>query len=216
MTEQFGAAQLFGAAIARTGARGVMFYLPRVLCISRNQARQPLFKSMLLDEFLRLRDQENFTVTGAARAIGVPASMISGKASLLSRYLREGLAGLERDRSGGASGFNLSRRIEALGWFIPTARFFYLAANRKRGALPKAVLQAAALPDLPQGWPQGTRSRFLEHLDLLACPECPADLRQELAKRQEGGKGAVPPRTARLIKTSPASMFSSEDLPQLL
>ena len=101
-----------GTPAARTGARRVSVSPSRVLCISTNRARQPVFKAALFEEFLRLRDQEHFTATGAARAIGLAASAVSGKDSMLSRYLREGLAGLERDRSGAASASNLSRRID--------------------------------------------------------------------------------------------------------
>jgi hypothetical protein len=78
---------------------------------------QHIYRAALYEEFLRMRDQEHFTVTGAARTLGIPASSVSGEGSMLSRYIRGGLAGLER-HGGVAGAGSLSRRIEALGWFI--------------------------------------------------------------------------------------------------
>lgn len=152
-----------------------------------------------------MRDQEHFTVTGAARTLGIPASSVSGEGAMLSRYIRGGLAGLERH--GGAAGAgSLSRRIEALGWFIPAAQFFFLSAKGKRRPLAKAIRRAAALPDLPRGWHKDTVSRFLARLNLEALPQCPADLQEELTKRQRDGKAIAPPRIMRFIKASPSSI----------
>jgi hypothetical protein len=166
---------------------------------------QPIFRAALYEEFLRLRDREHFTVTGAAGAIGVPASTVSGEHSMLGRYLRGGLAGLERPGGSGAGACHLSRRIEELGWFIPAAQFCYLAAPRRPGALALAIRRAAALPALPRGWSRDTRARFLARLDCGSPPELPPDIREALAQRAREKKPPVPPRIARLVKTSPAS-----------
>jgi hypothetical protein len=140
----------------------------------------------------------------AARAVGLPASLVSGKDSMLSRYLGQGIAGLARPRVGSAAS-DLAKQIEALGWFIPAAQFFFLSARTRRGALAKAVRRAAAVPNVPRGWRKETVARFLARLDVPAMPECPAGLQAELVKREREGKPIVPPRIARLIQASPAS-----------
>jgi hypothetical protein len=164
----------------------------------------PFFNAALFEEYLDLRDRKHFTVTGAARAIGLSASTVSGQGSMLSRYLHGGIAGLTR-RGRGAVASDLTHQIELLGWFVPAAQFFYLSAHRRKGALVGAFRRAAALPMLPLGWRIETRARFLARLDLEAPPECPASLREELATREREGKPIVPPRIERLVKTSPAS-----------
>lgn len=166
---------------------------------------QPLWRAALCEEFLRLRNHEHFTVTGAARAIGLSASSFSGEGSMLCRYLRGGLAGLERPGGSGAGACHLSRRIEELGWFIRTAQFCYHAAPRRPGALALAIRRAAALPALPRGWSRDTRARLLAHLDCVSPPELPPDIQEALAQRAREKKPLVPPRIARLVKTSPAS-----------
>ena len=166
---------------------------------------QPFFRAALCEQFLRLRDERHFTVTGAARALGRSASSFSGEGSMLQRYLRGGLAGLTR-RGRGAGTSDLATQIESLDWFVPAAQFFYFSAHRRRGALVGAVRRAAALPSLPLGWRRETRARFLARLNLEAPPECPASLRGELATREREAKPIVPPRITRLIKSTPASI----------
>jgi len=63
---------------------------------------QPLGRAALFEEYLRLRDFEHFTITGAAKAVGLHASAVSGQHSILSRYLRGGLAELARHGAGTA------------------------------------------------------------------------------------------------------------------
>jgi hypothetical protein len=165
----------------------------------------PFFKAAVFEEFLRLTNEEHLPLVAAARALGRSASSFSGENSMLQRYLRGGLAGLAR-RGRGAGASDLAQQIESLGWFVPAAQFFWLSARRRRGALVGAVRRAAALPSLPLGWRGETRARFLNRLGLEAPPECPASLREVLAARERAGKPIVPPRIARLVKTSPASV----------
>lgn len=173
---------------------------------AQNPARnQAFFRAALCEQFVRLRDEGHFTVTGAARALGRSASSFSGEGSMFQRYLRGGLAGLAR-RGRGAGTSDLAQQIESLGWFVPAAQFFYLSARRRPGALVGAVRRAAALPRLPLGWSRETRARFLARLNLEALPECPASLREELATREREAKPIVPPRITRLIKSTPASI----------
>ena len=169
---------------------------------ARNRA---VFRAALCEEYLRLRDEGRFTVTGAARALGRSASSFSGKGSMLHRYLRGGIAGLTR-RGRGAAASDLSEQIEALGWFVPAAQFFYLSAHRRQGALVGAFRSAAALPSLPIGWRRATRARFLARLNLEAPPACPANLREAMAIREREGKPLAPARIERLVKSTPADI----------
>jgi len=100
----------------------------------------------------------------------------------------------------------VSRQIEALGFFIPAAQFFYFTAPRRRGALGQAVRRAGALPRFPLGWKKETRARFLAWLHLEEAPECPAGLREELSRREREGKPIVPRRIARQIMASPSNV----------
>jgi hypothetical protein len=193
------------AGIAVPGLQNTM-KRPESIHLQSPQRSQPLWRAAVCEEFLRLRDREHFTVTGAARAIGLSASSFSGKGSMLCRYLRGGLAGLERPGGSGAGACHLSRRIEELGWFIPAAQFCYLAAYRRRGSLVAAIHHAAALPNLPRGWRQETHARFLSRLNLEAAPECPEELRAELLTRERQNRQIVPERIMRQIKASPSSI----------
>ena len=166
---------------------------------------QPVFRAALFEDFLRLRDREHFTTTGAARAVGLHVSAVSGKGAMLGRYLRGGIGGLTR-RGRGAAASDLSQQIEALGWFVPAAQFFYLTAHRRQGALVGAFRSAAALPSLPIGWRRATRARFLARLNLEAPPACPANLREAMAIREREGKPLAPARIERLVKSTPADI----------
>ena len=165
----------------------------------------PFFTAAIFEEYIELRDRCHHTVTGAARALGLSASTVSGQGSMLSRYLRGGIAGLTR-RGRGAVASDLSQQIELLGWFVPACQFFYLSAHRRQGALVGAFRRAAALPSFPIGWRRETRARFLARLNLPSPPECPASLREELATREREGKPIVPPRIERLVKSTPADI----------
>lgn len=171
---------------------------------------QPVYKAAICEEFLRLTTKEGFPVTAAAKAVGLSPSFFSGKDAMLRRYERDGLAGLERRPGSGSPAIDLSQRLEALGWFVPAASFFYYSAGCRRGSLIQAIRRAAALPSLPLGWTKATRAQFLEALGLASVPECPAKLRKELAKRESKRKAAVPDRIARQIVKSPSDMRAYE------
>jgi hypothetical protein len=113
---------------------------------------------------VRLTEEEHMTVTGAARLLGRPASMFSGRDSVLSRYRRGGIAAVMRSQGIEARPrLDLTARIEGLGWFVPAARFFYLNTNATadRGSLPESIRRTISLPHLPVGWTEGMRGRFL-------------------------------------------------------
>ena len=169
-----------------------------------NTAGELIFRAGRLEEFLRLHNEEKLPLVAAAQAAGLSPSSCCGANSMLARYARSGIAGLQRRRAGQPS--NLSQRIESLSWFIPAVRFFLWSQFRKRGALAKAARRAVALPSLPSGWSRATRSRFLDALGLEALPVCPSDLRQELLERERAGKPILPDRIARQAKTSPAAI----------
>jgi hypothetical protein len=162
-----------------------------------------VFKAALFEEYLRLKNCEDLTGNGAARAVGLPVSAVSGQGSQLYRYLSRGLVGLER-HGGGDAGCELSQRIEALDWFIPAAQFFFLSPERRRGAMAAAVRRTIALPSLPRGWVRGIRERFLRYLNMDTAPDCPVELREELLTRERQGKGIVPERVLRQIRFFPS------------
>lgn len=161
----------------------------------------------LCEQFLRLTRQEHMTVTGAARLLGQPASLFSGARSVLARYLREGLAGLQpRRRLAGAKPRDLTAAIEAIPWFLPAARFFYLNTNRdaEHGSVPEAVRLTLSLPHLPIGWHTALRHKFLAAIQQPAVPACPADLREQILARQSAGLPLVTGRIAKAIAAPPA------------
>lgn len=120
-------------------------------------------------EFIRLTEVEHYTLTGAARALGISAARFCGEDSMLSRWLRGGLAALLPQKLPGAESqvSELTQQIEALGWFIPAARFFYLLTNRTNnsGSVPEAIRRTISLPHLPIGWSNATRKKFLRSLN---------------------------------------------------
>jgi hypothetical protein len=140
----------------------------------------------------------------AARAVGRPPSYFSGVDSMLMRYRREGLAGLERRDRHTAAASDLSQRIEALVWWVLAARFIFLSSRTRRGALNAAVLRTIDLPKLPVGWRKGVREQFLKYLSLEQAPECPAQIREAILARQAAGKSLVPGRIERQIVSSPS------------
>ncbi len=120
----------------------------------------------LLEEFQRLRREEGMTLVAASKQLGRAPTLFSGANSKLAQYLRGGVAALVRARPGRRSNpagvSELLRQIEALDWFIPAARYFYLHTNRnaERGSVPEAVRRVICLPDLPAGWRDEDRERF--------------------------------------------------------
>ena len=108
------------------------------------------------------------------------------------------------ERKAEAAGGDLTQRIEELGWFVPSARFFNLHINRTQdaGSVPEAIRRTISLPTLPVGWTTGYTRRFLKHLGLESAPACPADLREEILERERQGQPMVPGRVARQIALS--------------
>lgn len=161
----------------------------------------------LCDEYLRLRS-EGWSNGAAAHALNKPASYFSGPNSVLARYQREGVAALATPtptRPGG----ELSTRLEAAGWFVAAARFFYMLTDRawRRGSVPEAVRCVLSLPHLPRGWKTRTRNQFEELLRRAgfgAIPICPPELREEILARERAGRPLVPGRIARQIAVNPA------------
>ena len=161
-------------------------------------------EEQLCRAFLRLRAEENLSVTGAARMLGVSPSLFSGRGSLLARHVSGQGTAPERCQSKAAARSELSRRIEALAWFIPAASFVFWTRNGARRSLAQAVCAACNLPVLPNGWRAETRARFLTHIGMSEAPECPAWLRNEVRTRKAAGSPCVPGRVARQIMARPS------------
>jgi hypothetical protein len=118
-----------GAAPGRGCAEASCALAPLVPVAGLSDA--PLRRAAYMEEFLRLRQVDHMTVTGAARALQKSPSLFSGQNSLLKRYQRGGLTELTQPRhDGAANGSDLSHRIEALGWFVSASRFLYFSAKR--------------------------------------------------------------------------------------
>lgn len=183
--------------------------------LARNAAPQPTEDGLragaevaaVCEEYLRLR-KEGWSNGAAAHAVNKPASYFSGPNSVLARYRREGVAALATPtptRPGG----ELSTRLEAAGWFVASARFFYMLTDRawRRGSVPEAVRCVLSLPRLPRGWKTRTRNQFEELLRRAgfgAIPICPPELREEILARERAGRPLVPGRIARQIAVNPA------------
>jgi hypothetical protein len=168
---------------------------------------QSQLRANLLEGFLHLTQVEHMTATAAARALGRSPSFFSGRASALRAYQRDGLAGLApAPRDGSASVSDLTRQIEAVPWFIPAARYYYLNTNLTvdRGSLREAVMQTISLPVLPLGWTRACQRNFLRALGLAEVPECPEDIRAAVQARDKAGRAIVPPRVARQIIVAPS------------
>jgi hypothetical protein len=138
----------------------------------------------------------------AAADLGVALASLS---RWVAAVRREGLAGLAPKPRGRRANCDLSRAIRSLPWFIPAARFFYLHTNRARGqgSVPEALRRVIALPELPVGWSDAVRARFLKSIGLAEVPACPEDLRAEIAQRL-AGHWPVPFSIAREIRIAPA------------
>ena len=169
----------------------------------------------ICEEFLRLTDPQHgaaaHSLTTAARILGKSPSWFSGADSMLARWRRGGVAGLMPQRSAtGAKPGELSAALEALPWFIPAARHFYLLTNRSfdRGSVAEAIRRVASLPVLPVGWKESDKRRFLKVLadSHGEIPTFPRDLREQLIARERAGKPFVPQRIARQISLNPLAV----------
>jgi hypothetical protein len=186
---------------------------------TEQELREAQTKAAVCDAFLRLR-REGYSLRMAATALGRPASFFAGTHSMLTRYQRGGVANLAPARSAVAALYkpdSLSARIEALGWFLPAARFYYLLTNRtwKSGSVPEAVRRTISLPHTPFGWTQRDKDRLVKaiaknqpahatQMDSIGLPSCPEDLREEILGREHNGLPLVTERIARQITVSAA------------
>jgi hypothetical protein len=161
----------------------------------------------LCERFLQLTRMEDHSLNTAAQLLGKSPSWFSGTNSMLARYQREGVAGLLPKRAP-AKPADLTAQIEALGWFIPAAKYFYLLTNRTRdgGSVPEAIRKTISLPHVPIGWKTSDINKFLKALSPSTInsqpstiPSCPPELREEILQRERAGMEFVPERVARQI-----------------
>lgn len=167
------------------------------------------------DEFIRLTEIEHCSLVGAAKQLGRSPSQFSGPNSMLARYLSGGVAALLPPRANvGNNTGDLTQQIEALAWFVPAARWFYLNTNRTHnsGSVPEAVRRTICLPHLPIGWSSSTRNKFAKALrpaqanGETSLPVCPPELREAILARQSAGQPMVPERIHRQITVNPATV----------
>jgi hypothetical protein len=113
-----------------------------------------------------------------------------------------------RHETNGAEDGELTSQIKALGWFLPAAEFFYLLTNRTKdsGSVPEAIRRTISLPNLPAGWTDTIKRRFLKKFRFLKkaglkniIPACPDDLRETILARERAGKPLVPASIANSI-----------------
>jgi|GEM_PF-1599745 len=108
----------------------------------------------------------------------------------------------QRVGSNGAKDSELTRQIKSLAWFLPAACFFYLLINRTKdsGSVPEAIRRVISLPNLPAGWTDTYKRRFLKKVGLKKAPACPDDLRETILARQKAGQPLVPASIAKAIR----------------
>jgi hypothetical protein len=168
-------------------------------------------EAALYREFLQLTTEAGHSLRSAAKLLGKSASQFSGENSRFTRFLRLGVAGLlPEPRHAGAKLAGLSAQIEALGWFVPAAKFFNLKCNSAadRGSVPEAIRRTISLPALPTGWTNGLKTQLLKTINaaltsdlrpLTSVPACPPELRAAILARERAGQPLVPERVARQI-----------------
>lgn len=155
----------------------------------------------LCRQFDLLMADGHHSLRTAAQELGKPASFFSGENSVYKKFQREGLAGLlPKQRENAAA-----RVMEVPAWFVPAARFFYLLSNRTAysGSVPEAVRRTISLPNLPFGWTNTHKERFLKAIGqggpTGTVPVCPAELREQILARQAAGQPLVTERIHRQI-----------------
>jgi hypothetical protein len=114
----------------------------------------------------------------------------------------------DKRQANGADDGEITRQIEALGWFIPAARFFYLLTNRthETGSLPEALRLTVSLPHFPVAWQGGLQAKFLKAIGQAEAPACPADLREAILARQREGKPLVPEKIAAKMRVDKSTV----------
>ena len=98
---------------------------------------------------------------------------------------------------------DLTKQIKALPWFLPAAEYFYLITNRTKvsGSVPEAIRRVISLPNLPAGWSNTYKNRFLKKIGLKKIvPVCPGALREEILAREKAGQSLVPTSVSNSIK----------------
>ncbi len=103
----------------------------------------------------------------------------------------------------GAKESELTGQIKSLPWFLPAAEFFYLITNRTHdtGSTPEAIRRVVSLPNLPAGWTDTIKRRFLKKVGLKkTIPVCPDDLRETILAREKAGQPLVPASIANAIR----------------
>lgn len=152
--------------------------------------------------------QGHHSMRTAAAQLGKPASFFSGENSPYQKFKRDGVAGLlPKQRENAAA-----RVMDVPAWFVPAARFFYLLSNRTQfsGSVPEAVRRTISLPNLPFGWTNTHKERFLKAIGqggpTGTVPACPAELREQILARQLAGQPLVTERIHKQIMVSSSTV----------
>ncbi|HOC56638.1 MAG TPA: hypothetical protein PKI20_13530 [Verrucomicrobiota bacterium] len=150
--------------------------------------------------------EDGYSGRMAAKMVGKSSGWWSGPDSTYQRWVRGGAAELARARREPVAAGDLTCQIEALGWFIPAATYFYMQTNRtlERGSIAEAIRRVISLPYTPVGWSRKDLERFLGVLRMDEAPVCPEGLREAILARQAAGLPLVPGRVARQVKVNPA------------
>lgn len=202
-TRLIGGADCAAAAVADGQPRS-----PGFCSATADDLREAQEKELACQEFERLV-AGGYSLNQAAVALGRSVSWFSGAESPYVRWQRGGLAGLLPQRRARSATGNLTAEIETLKWFIPAARFFNLILNRtsESGSVPEAVRRVVSLPELPVGWTNAYRNRFLKAIKMRDVPVCPAELREKILARELAGQALVTERVARQIAVSKVAVW---------
>jgi hypothetical protein len=104
----------------------------------------------------------------------------------------------------GADDSELTKQIKSLPWFLPAAEFFYLITNRTRdtGSVPEAIRRVISLPNLPAGWSNTVKKRFLKKVRFKKIvPTCPDVVREAILAREKSGQSLVSASVSKAITT---------------
>ena len=162
-------------------------------------------KAAVCRAYEALRADVTVTMRGAAYELRKSAAWFSGPESPYGRWVAGGrlAAALLDGKSQMANGKcgELAETINALGWFVRSAKFFNLKINRTMdsGSVPEAVRRTISLPALPIGWTQGQVAAFLRYAGLADVPSCPPELREAILGREKAGMPLVPESIAKKI-----------------
>ena len=195
-------AEGFNITAAPSPVRAGNFSVPaKSFTATDDELKEANERKTICEKFLELTRDGGYSLNQAAAACGKSPSWFSGATSMLARYQRDGLAGLLPARPQTTSVGELTSQIEALKWFLPAAQFFYLLTNRTNvsGSVPEAIRRVISLPNLPVGWTNTIKNRFLKKLGLTILPVCPDVLRETILAREKSGQAMVPDRIHKAI-----------------